>query len=224
MNKWLFIFLFASCFSKAQDVVIKPQSDNPLEIGRDFELSFPENNNEYLATQWSKGKLFYANGTSKTYDSLNFNRYLDIIEVAINNKVLTLKPMGLAGALIYNSEKLGFVLIAAKVDIETRFLLTNSVGKYLFASYLTADKIEDSRGFRTDELRFVPKKEKEAIINEFFALFKEGKWEKFKLNKSALSKLFKLDKKKLQSIAATYNLNLNDKTGLIVTFQVLNKE
>ncbi|MCF6360941.1 MAG: hypothetical protein L3J29_09300 [Cyclobacteriaceae bacterium] len=222
MNKWLIAFLFASCLCQAQNVVLNLQSQNPLQVGEGFSLTFHQNNNEYIATKWSQGKLFYNNGTSKTYDSLNFNRYLNIIEVVTNNKLLTLKPMGLAGALIYDTKNSGSVLISAKVDLETRFLLTNSVGQYLFASYLTTDKGEESRGFRIDELVFVAREE-QVVIEEFFVLFRKGAWEHFKLNKSALSKLFKKDKKELQLIASDSDLDLSKKEGLIRLFQMLNK-
>jgi len=223
MNRWLIVFLFASGLSRAQDVVLNLQSQNPLQISDGFSLAFQENTNEYLATKWSQGKLFYTNGTSKTYDSLNFNRYLNIVEVVTNNKLLTLKPMGLAGALIYDSKKSGFVLIAAKINYETRFLLANSAGKFLVASYLTTNKNMESGGTKMDELRFVSRKEEKVVINGFFALFREGEWQSFKLSKSALAKLFEKDKKELQSIASERGLDLSEKKGLMKLLQILNK-
>jgi len=194
MIKWLIILFILPFTAQAQEVILNLHAAQPVELKGGFGLFFPEHTNEYLVTQWSKGKLFYTNGTSKTYDSLNFNRHQNMMEVVVNNKVLILMPLGLAGGLIYNSDNDGSVLIVGKVNAKANFLLVNSVGKHLLASYLTT-RIEEIRGYKTDEMRFVPKEESDKIIKEKFVIFSNGNWEEFKMSKSFLSKLFNIDKK-----------------------------
>jgi len=131
MIKWLILLFILPFTAQAQEVILNLHTPQPVELKGEFDLFFPEHTNEYLVTQWSKGKLFYTNGTSKTYDSLNFNRHQNMMEVVVNNKVLILMPLGLAGGLIYNSDTDGSVLIVGKVNAEAKFLLVNSAGKYL---------------------------------------------------------------------------------------------
>ncbi len=224
MTKWLAILFILPFMAHAQEVILNLDEPQPVELKGGFGLFFPEHTNEYLVTQWSKGKLFYTNGTSKTYDSLNFNRHQNMMEVVVNNKVLTLMPLGLAGGLIYNSGNDGSVLIVGKVNAKARFLLVNSVGKYLLASYLTTDRIEGVRGYKTDEMRFVPKEEGKKIIKEEFVVFRDGNWEGLKMSKSFLSKLFNIDKKELQGISTNAGISMSDKIGLIKLFQLLNNQ
>ncbi len=220
--KWLAILFVLPFTVQAQEVILNLHAPQPVELKGGFDLFFPEHTNEYLVPQWSKGKLFYTNGTSKTYDSLNFNRHQNMMEVVVNNKVLTLMPLGLAGGLIYNSNYSGSVLIVGIVNAEAKFLVVNSVGKHLLASYLTT-KIEEVRRHKTDEMRFVPKEEGDKIIKEAFVIFSNGSWEEFKISKSLLSKFFNTDKKELQSFATDAGISMNDKVGLIRLFQLLNK-
>lgn len=223
MTKWLAILFILPFTVQAQEVILNLHNPQPIELKGGFGLFFPEQTNEYLVTQWSKGKLFYTNGTSKTYDSLNFNRYQNMMVVVANNKVLTLMPLGLAGALIYNSNHSGSVLIVGKINAEAKFLVVNSVGKYLLASYLTTDRIEEVRGHKIDEIRFVPKKEADKIIKEAFVIFNNGSWEEFKISKSFLSKFFNIGKKELQGVATDAGISMSDKAGLVKLFELLNK-
>lgn len=224
VNKWLIIILLVTQLAQGQDVSLHSNGNDPVELSDNFSLFIPQNVNQYLATQWSKGRLFYPNGSSKDYDSLNFDRYSNVLEVVSNNKAVSILPMGLSGALIYNSPSLGTVLIVGKVVEESKFLLLQSEGKYLLASYLFSNDNQVELNYKNDEIRFVPKKKVEAVIKEHYVIFEKEQWEEIKLNKSAFSKLFKVDKKELQSLASENGLNTNNKQGLKALFQLLNKK
>lgn len=211
-------------FANAQDVVVDLNADTPLQISNDFSLSFPENNREYLVSQWSKGKLFYTNGTSKTYDSLNFNRHLNILEVVTNNKVLFLQPMGLAGALIYDSANKGTVLLVGKTNGVSRFLVIMSQHKYLLASYIEVEKPPVINEAKVDEIRFVAKEEPVSIISSRHTVLINDTWEDIKWNKSGISKLFKIDKKELQKRASNAGIALDNERGLFNIFDLLNHQ
>lgn len=223
MNKWMLIFLFAANWVNGQDVTLNINATDPLKLSLGFNLFIPPNDHQYLASQWTKGKLFYANGTSKTYDSLNFDRYSDAIEVVINNKPLSIMPMGLSGALIYSSNNSGTVLIVGKVDGKRKFLLVLSEGQHLLASFLHSSEHHTELTYKIDEIIFVPQKEEEPIIKKNYVVLDNRNWIRFKMNKSAISKLFNVDKKELKSIASNKGINTSDKRGLLQLFQALNK-
>jgi len=208
--------------ANGQDVILNSGVGNPVLLSNKFELHFPNNQNQYIASQWSKGKLFYTNGTSKKYDSLNFNRYGNKIEAVVNNKPLSILPMGLSGGLIYNTDNSGSLLIVGKTVSETRFLMVLSNGKYLLASYLVSTVPAEDLSYKLDELRFVPQKKKENVISVHYVFFDNEKWKSFKLNKSSLAKLFQVEKKTLQSNAETEGINTNTEKGLIELFDFLN--
>lgn len=140
MNKAIFIILIISHLAKGQDVIVHAQGENPIEVSFEFSLVAPPNLNQYIAKQWANGKLFYTNGTSKYYDSLNFDRCSNELEVVVNNKALSILPMGLSGALVYNSTSSGTMLLVGKVADKARFLLIESTGQFLLASYLISSE------------------------------------------------------------------------------------
>ncbi len=222
MNKWIFFSLFITNWAFGQDVSLTNNVTNPIKLNPAFELYVPVNDQQYIAGQWAKGKLFYTNGTSKHYDSLNFDRYSNVIEVVLNNKVITIRPMGLSGALIYNSQTSGSLLIVGKVSDQSLFLVVESKGRYVLASYLTANETQKVENYKVDEVRFVPKKKNELIIKENYVLLNDNTWDWFKINKSEIGKLFKVDKKDLQSMAAENGINANNKTELVPLFNLLN--
>ena len=224
MSRVLIIFLLLGNLAEAQFVTISNNVEKPIIITSGFKLAIPQNKHQYLATKWTKGQLFYNNGTSKLYDSLNFDRYANRLEVVANNKALLLMPMGLSGAMINGASNEGTLLIVGDISGASTFLVVLSVGTNILASYLTPDYIENTRGFKTDEVRFVPKGKEEVVIKEHFTILKQGKWHVFKLNKPSLTKLFKVEKKKLQEMASNEQVSLNDSNGLIKIFQILNKE
>lgn len=224
MNKGFFILFLVTHWAQSQDVILNVASAKPIEVSAGFELVNPQNNNQYIAAQWSSGKLFYINGTTKIYDSLNFDRYANVIEVVINNKALSILPRGLSGALIYSTTSSGTMLLVSKVADDTKFLLVEGSGKYLVASYLVSSEQHEEVTSKLDEIRFVPKEKRDLIIKEYFFLLDQGSWSPFKPNKSTLSKLFNVDKKELQSLASNTGVNLNSKNGLIELFKTLNKE
>ncbi len=223
MIRWICILIIPSCFANAQDVVLNLNAEKLVEFSDEFKLTFPDNNNEYLMSQWSNGKLFYTNGTSKEYDSLNYNRHLNIIEVVTNNKVLTLKPMGLAGTLIYTSSTSGFVIIVAYINNTSKFLIVNNSQKYLLASYIENKEPPTENEFKVDEIRFVPKEKQESIISRHYVVFSDGNWKELKWNKSGISKLFNIDKKELQKRASKAGIELAESKGLYQIFDILNQ-
>lgn len=222
MNKWIFIFLFSANYVNGQHVKLQPDESIPIYLSPDFSLFIPQQDYQYVASKWASGRLFYTNGTSKRYDSLNFDRYSNKIEVVINNKALSILPMGLTGALIYFSDKVGYLLIVGKVKDQPKFLAVESVGQYVLAAYLISSAPKEDLTYKTDEIRFVPKIKKEDLIKKTFWLLTNGIWAEFKMNKSTVSKLFKIDKKKLQSIASDKGINVNNKHELVRLFQFLN--
>ena len=222
MNKWTLLFFLIANLANGQDVIVNAGVGNTVQLSDEFELHIPQNQNQYIASQWSKGKLFYANGTSKKYDSLNFDRYGNKVEVVVNNKALSVLPMGLSGGLIYSTDNSGSLFIVGKIAEEARFLIVLSSGKYLLASYLISTAPSDELNYKTDEVRFVPKKKTENVIRAHYVIFENEKWKSFKLSKSALSKLFKEDKKMLQSTAVSEGINTSTEIGLIQLFDFLN--
>ena len=224
MNKSFFIFFLITHLAQSQDVILNATGDKPIEVSAGFELVNPQNSNQYIATKWSSGKLFYTNGTTKEYDSLNFDRYANVLDVIIKNKPLSIFPMGLSGALIYNATSAGTMLIVRKVEDEPKFLLVESSGIYILTSYLISSEQHREAIQRIDEIRFAPKEKKDLDIREYFVLFSQGRWSSFKLTKTTISKLFMLDKKELQPLAAKEGVNLNNKDGLVELFKIMNRQ
>ncbi len=222
ISYFVFACLAISKCAMAQDVLLHTNLSNPIQLNANFSLVTSANNNKYIATKWAQGKLFYANGSSKIYDSLNFDRHLNIMEVVVNNKVVSLLPMGLSGALIYSSQSSGYLLIAGKVLEKNRFLQVICEGQYVLASYLTTSKIEVANNYKIDEVRFAPKNKNDLIIRKNFVLLRNGKWEDFKITKSTIGKLFKVDKKELQVMINKNNLQPNSKQNLVQLFKWLN--
>ena len=222
MNRVFFILFLIAHWTQGQDVVLNATGAKPIEVNDGFELVNPQNNNQYIATQWSSGKLFYTNGTTKIYDSLNFDRFTNVLKVVINNKPLSIFPMGISGALIYTTDSTGTMLIVNKLEDDTKFLLVESSGNYLLTSYLVSSEQTEEVTFKIDEIYFVAKDKKDLVIKEHFVLLKQGNWSSFKLTLSTLSKLFKVDKKELQSIASNKSINLTNKNGLVALFKILN--
>lgn len=222
MNKWIFIFLFSANYVNGQHVKLKPDESNPIFLSPDFSLFIPQHDNQYVVSKWARGRLFYTNGTSKRYDSLNFDRYSNKIEVVINNKALSILPMGLTGALIYSSDTVGYLLIVGNVKDQPTFLAVESVGQYVLASFLISSEQNEVLTYKIDEIRFVPKRKIDVIIKRKHLLLNNKVWGEFKLNKSTISNLFKVDKKGLQSIASDRGINVNNKQELVRLFQFLN--
>jgi len=221
MIRWILIFLFMASWANAQDVVLNASVRNPIKINTAFELYIPQNQNQYIASQWSKGKLFYSNGTSKTFDSLNFDRFSNKIEVVVNNKALSVLPMGVSGALIYNSNDSGTLLVVGKVEAQFKLLLVQSNGQFILASYLVSSKPIGDINYKLDEFRFVAKQEEAETISNHYVVFENGNWVKFRLSKSSIGKQFGMSKKELQS-KTTKGINTNAKEGLVQLFNVLN--
>lgn len=219
MTKWGFLFLLTANTIFAQDVVI---NNSTIQISDKFELVSPSIDQQYVATQWAKAKLFYANGTSKNYDSLNFNRYANEIEIVVNNKVITLRPIGISAALIYHTSTSGSLLMVGSVNDQSLFLLVQSEGKFVLASYLATNEIKKEENYKVDEVRFVPRKKDVIIIKENYVVRKEDVWSEFKLNKSSVSKLFKIEKKTFQDIVAAQGINVGGKEELVQIFNILN--
>lgn len=222
MIRWVLLFSFMCNLANGQDVILNSGAVNPVQLNDEFELHFPNNQNQYIVSQWSKGKLFYTNGTSKKYDSLNFDRYGNKIEAVLNNKPLSILPMGLSGGLIYNSANSGSLFIVGKVESESRFLVVLSSGKYLLSSYLVSTTPVDEVPYKTDEVRFSPKNIKENVIKVHYVILDSERWKSFKLSKSSLSKFFKEEKKTIQAIAEKEGINTSTERGLIQLFDFLN--
>jgi hypothetical protein len=220
MIKWILILVLAANWVNGQNVTLN--SNNSIKLSLDFSLFVPQNEHQYIATQWAKGKFFYANGTSKPYDSINFDRYENVIEVVVNNKALSIMPMGLSGALIYNSSNSGTILIVGEIDERSRFLMLQSEGQYILVSYMTTNEMQEETNYKTDEIRFVPKSDAKLVLEENYFILSNGAWREFKISRSSISKLFKVEKKELQSIASENGIITGSKSGLIELFQLLN--
>lgn len=221
MIKFSLFLLLITQLAYSQNIIINTSAANPVDIDGDFKLFIPRDNNQYLSTQWARGKLFYTNETSKSFDSLNFDRFSNRLEVVSQNEALLIMPMGVSGALIYKPKAEGALLIVGKINESSIFLIILSEGKQLLATYLTTNEDVEKRGFKTDGVRFVPKEKPDVIINEHYVLFRNGKWQETKLNKSVVGKLFGLSKKDVQAIMAEQDFNDNT-LGLIELFQFLN--
>ena len=223
-NSWVLFLLLISSWASAQHVIITSNAERPFEVSSNFTFDFPKNHFQYLSKYWTKGDLFYTNGTSKQYDSLNFDRYANRLEVVVNNKALSLLAMGLAGALVYESSDKGTLLIVGKIRETSKFLLVNSNGKFVLANYTSTNDIEETATFQVNEIRFSPKPKPELIATSHYVLYKNGEWVDFKLSKSSISKLFRIDKKQMQSSAREAGIANYDDQGLIKLFQLLNAQ
>lgn len=222
MIKWTFVFITLSSLVFGQEVTINQAGSQPITLESGFKLQFVSGNNQYLMSHWAKGKLYYANNTSNAYDSLNFDRYGNAIEVIIHDKPLTVYPMGLAGALIHTGENSGYVLIKGELDGEQKMLEVLSSGKYVLAKYLEVNEVPSSQIVKTDEFRFVPKPEAPVNISIVFYVWDSGAWNEFRLNKSSIGKLFKVDKKEIQNFSYENHLNISNAKDLIQLFHYFN--
>ncbi len=222
MTKWILLLLLGYNSLLAQPVSFTGNKENPVVIKGNFKLVSSTNTHQYLTSKWAKGRLFYLNGTSKPYDSLNLERYSNNLEVVANNKILALLPMGLTGVLINTSEFTGFVIIVAAINEESKFVLLESYGSYLLGSYIAVNEPIKNQTYANDEFRFVAKEKPGLVINKHFSILNNGSWGAFKLSKSAISKLFKVDKKELQNIADKANISINDQYGLLQLYKEMN--
>jgi len=222
MIKWIVLLLLANAYVFGQDVTIKPATKQLVAIGANFELNYPSTTDQYIVSKWAKGKLYYANSTSKKYDSLNFDRYGNAIETVINSKPLSVYPIGLAGALIYTGDNAGYVLVKATIDEAPKLLEVISAGKYVLAYSLTAIEDVESTLIKTDEFRFAPKPEAKVNVSGKFHLWDGTTWSAFRLNKHTISKLFMVEKKVLQEYISRNNINLSTNKGVIKLFQHFN--
>lgn len=223
-NSWVLFLLLISSWVSAQHVIITSNAESPFEVNSNFTLDFPKNNFQYLSEQWAKGELYYTNGTSKQYDSLNFDRYANRLEVVVNNKALSLLAMGLSGALVYNSNTSGTLLIVGRVKETSKFLVVNSEGQFVLASYMSTNDLEETSNNQINEIRFTPKPKPELVTTKNYVIYKKGKWISFKLSKSSISKLFEIDKKRMQSSANQASIARYNEEGLSKLFQLLNTQ
>ena len=224
MIRWAILFLILSSNLAAQQVSVVSDLKNPLKIESEFELKRPSDKHQYLLSKWSNGTLFYLNGSSKKFDSLNFERFSNNLEIVSNNKILTLMPMGLTGVVINESTTSSYVLIVAKINSESRFIIVNSIGDYLLGSYLFVDEPPVHHTYVDDEIRFVPKEEPNIIIKRNYVILVDDAWQTIKFNKSSISKLFNIDKKELQKKASSAGIKLDNKQGLLQIFDLLNHQ
>ena len=222
MTKWLFICVLSGTWSFGQDLILASTTTKPVQLKEGFELRTPKNDHQYVSVQWAKGNLYYANGTSKTYDSLNFDKYGNKIDVIIHNKPLSILPLGLAGALIYETPTSGYVIIEGAIEEGRKFLLVNSVGDFTLVSYTSINEVIPIEFHKVDEIRFVPKAENRLIVSSRFYIWKGMTWEPFKLTKSVIGKLFSLNKKEIQTIFLEHAITTQDEQGLVYLFHLLN--
>lgn len=223
MIRCIFIFIFGINNLFAQSVSFTPENKSSVKINGDFKVVNTQITRQYLLKKWSNGTLFYLNGNSKYYDSLNFDRYSNRLEVAVNNKILTLLPTTLSGVVIRRNASSGYIIMVVKIDNENKFILTESTGNITLGSYLLVSKPETTPSYVDDEVRFVVKEEPGLIIKEIFILLNNQEWHRFKLSKPSIRKLFKIDKKEFQKIASENDINITARNGLILMFQLLNK-
>ena len=224
MSKWVLSFLlFVGHWTLGQEVRIYSNTETPIHLSEGFELHIPANENKYIVTNWSKGQLYYPNGGYKSYDSLNFDRYTNAIEVVKNNKPLTIMPMGLLGALIFDTSASGYLLIVGSFESNNQFLLINSIGKYVLASKIDASIKNSELSSNIDEVRFVPKPEEELNLKPQYFIWKNLTWEPFKISKKAVLKLFGKDKKDFLKLVSRYDIDLSRKESLIQVFKIINE-
>lgn len=222
MIKWTIVFLLFSYSLFGQDVTISPGKEKLIHVQDGFNLDYLVNDDRYVLSRWAKGKLFYANNSFKEYDSLNFNRYDNIIELIVNNKPLSLYAMGLAGALIYTSDNSGYILVSVPVEGENKLMMVYSTGKYVLAGLASVNDTNFESNVKVDEIRFVPKPEKEVNVNNDYYIWEIDKWSSFKLTKSNIAKLFQSDKKEISSIYVQLSKQSNEEESLIKLFDYLN--
>lgn len=222
MIKWITLFLLTSSYVFSQDVTIKPESKQLITVSSEFIPGSTSNLDQYLVSKWAKGKLYYANGTFKEYDSLNFDRYGNVIETVIENKPLSVYPIGLAGALIYTGSATGYILVKAVLDGTPKLLEVRSIGKTVLASTLNTIQEVERKTIKTDDIRFVPKPEAEISVSEKFYVWNGSEWNSFKMNKSGIAKLFNLDKKEVQEVTSTNNIKTSTNEGVVALFQYFN--
>ncbi|MCB0494841.1 MAG: hypothetical protein KDC79_01780 [Cyclobacteriaceae bacterium] len=224
MIKWTFLLTLITSFGFCQEVKIDLSQKQLITVSNEFNISVSQNNDQYLASRWSKGKLYYANGTSKQYDSLNFDRYSKTIEVVVNNKPLSIYPMGLAGALIYTGASSGYVLVKADIEGAQKLLEVCSSGKFILVKGLEAAEVKEIATIKMDEVRFEPKPEAQLNVGENYFVWNGESWKSFKLNKSGIGNLFNLDKKTLQNYISEQGISPTNKEQLILVFQHFNNE
>lgn len=222
MIKWTVLLLLANAYVFGQDVTIKPSTKQLITIEPNFQLTYPSTYDQYTVDKWAKGKLYYANGTSKQYDSLNFDRYGNVIKTVINSKPLSVYPIGLAGALIYVSKHSGHVFIKAVLDGTPKLLEVCSAGKFILANTLITSEEAERKTIKSDDIRFVPKQEPKINVSKKFYVWNGSEWSMFKPTKGAIINLFKLDKKVVHDYFATNKLKSTTEGGIILLFQHFN--
>jgi hypothetical protein len=222
MTKWILLLLLGYNSLLAQPVSFTGNKENPVVVKENFKLVSSSNTHQYLTSKWAKGRLFYLNGTSKPYDSLNLDRHSNKLEVVANNKILALLPMGLSGVLIATDQLAGSIIIVAVVNGESKFALLESYGDYLLASFIEINEPIKNHTYANDEIRFVAKEKPGLVVKEHYMVLMNGNWEVFKISKSAIGKLFKVDKKEIQSIASKAGISINNQNGLLQLYKEMN--
>lgn len=224
MMKWVLLLVFLNTLAFGQEVTINMESDRPIQISDGFILKFPTKYNQYISDHWSKGIIYYSNGSNHRYDSLNFNRFSGSIEVVINNKPLSLMPLGFEGALIYDSSHSGYVLMSARIDDNKTVVVVQSEGKYVLAAKVQVTETITSTSVNVDEIRFVAKPKSELSFNTNYYLLKDKRWQSFKLSKSNIIKLFSIDKTELKEFFAARSSRLIGENDLVDFFDHFNKK
>lgn len=222
MTKWITLFVLGFNSLVAQSISFTGDDKNPIQITEEGILLNPTHSHQYVTDKWATGTLFYLNNTSKPYDSLNFERHSNSLKVVVNNKNLTLMPMGLKGVVIKENESSNYVILVVKLNNKSRFVIIESYGTYLLGSYLLVNKPPINYSNANNEILFTAKKNPKLVVNEKFIVLNNGVWQAFKLNKPAISKLFKIDKKELQKQASANGISTDNRNGLVQLFQLVN--
>lgn len=209
---------------RAQPVQLNMALPNPIRVEKELTLLPAGHTNEYLFSKWVPGYLYYANGSFKAFDSLNFNQYSQQVEVVKNNKVIQLGATALQGVLLLKEPEMGIMLVKFKNNTKNILGVVESSGRVILASYIKATQLVIVKNYKVDEIRFVAKPKESVEISKHYKLYKNSSWQDYKLTKGSIAKAFNLSKKQLQEKTKQAGLNFYSQEGSLKVFILLNKQ